>query len=126
MKNNWILQDAKIGLEYREEDFDDYGYGEGHSISIGDELEAPDRYGNVHTGVVIGIIRNLDGVPVCYKIWNTEHEDFDYIQAAGSIICDPCGSSQWALERIGYKKEADRSGDHGFYHNERTGDVILW
>ena len=126
MRNNWISQET----EWRDEfdginGFDDYGRGEDHSVSIGDEIEASDKSGMVHAGVVVGIIRSLDGDPVCYKVWDVEHDDFDYVQAADVNVCEPCGSSQWALERIGYRRyEATES--HGFYKNERTGDVIYW
>lgn len=125
MKNNWLQFYRICSAVSVEEDFDDYGSGEDHRISIGDELEASDKSGVVHAGVVVGIIRDINGCPVCYKVWDEEHDDFDYIQASDSIVCEPCGSSQWALERIGYKKKYE-AGEHGFYFNDRIKDVIFW
>lgn len=120
MKNNWLHPYTGCS-----DDYDDYGSGEDHNVSIGDELEALDKNGGVHAGVVVGIIRDINGVPVCYKVWDEDHEDFDYIQASDSVVCEPCGSSQWALERIGYEKGL-KAGEHGFYFNNQTGDVIFW
>lgn len=124
MKNNWILQEMWSSAKI-EDDYDDYGCGEDHEVSIGDEVESLDRAGNVHAGVVVGIIRDIDGVPVCYKIWDGERNGFDYIQGADSIVCEPCGSSQWALERIGYVR-FNHTDKRGYYLNNQTGDVIYW
>lgn len=126
MKNNWKLSSSAWGTAQLKNNFDDYGHGEYHSISIGDEIESSDKNGHTHYGVVVGIIRDINEVPVCYKIWDEEHCDFDYVQAMDSIVCEPCGSSQWALERIGYTKFCLVDDDMGFYQNERTGDVIYW
>lgn len=125
MKNNWVLHMTTLGSENLEDDFDDYGSGDSHSVSIGDEIEASDRDGNIHAGVVVGIIRDVNGAPVCYKIWDGEQDMFDYVQSSSGILCEPCGSSQWALGRIGYKRYT-RSNGHDFYHNGKTGDVIDW
>lgn len=126
MKNNWISQEVEWRDDYAGiSNFDDYGHGEHHSVSIGDEIEAFDRYGVIHSGVVVGIIRNLNGDPVCYKIWDDERDDFDYVQESDSIVCEPCGSSQWALERIGYRR-LNITSSHGYYENGQTGDVIYW
>lgn len=125
MINNWSLQEEVYGTISLECNFDDYGRGEDHKVSIGDEIESSDKNGNIHAGVVVGIIRNLNNDPVCYKIWDDGREDFDYVQVSDSIVCEPCGSSQWALERIGYTRYEFRGGI-GYYKNERTGDVIYW
>lgn len=126
MKNNWILLQEEVWKTAPyEDDFDDYGYGEDHSVSIGDEIESSDKDGKVHAGVVVGIIRDLDRNAVCYKIWDSERDDFDYVQASDSVVCEPCGSSQWALKRIGYTRHDGPDG-RWFYHNGQTGDVIYW
>lgn len=124
---NWKMEEAAWGSEPLAEDFDDYGRGEYHRISVGDEVEVSDQYGCTHSGVVLGIIRDINRVPVCYKIWDETHKTFDYVQASDSILCEPCGSSQWSLERIGYVRCAcDDEGWSGYYRNEQTGDVIYW
>lgn len=125
MKNNWVQPGRLHTMVPVEYDYDDYGSGDDHNISIGDEVESMDRSGTTHAGVVVGIIRDITGRPVCYKVWDEEHEDFDYIQASDSIVCEPCGSSLWALKRIGYEVGGKVAG-HGYYCNEKTKDVIYW
>lgn len=125
MSVNWKMDETTLCRETLAEDFDDYGRGEDHKVSIGDEVEATDKYGRTHAGVVVGIIRDINREPVCYKVWNEELDDFDYIQASDSIVCEPCGSSLWALKRIGYEVGGKVAG-HGYYCNEKTKDVIYW
>lgn len=125
MKNDWAFIKESWEEELLGNDFDDYGYGEDHDVSIGDEIESSDKSEMIHTGVVVGIIRDINGRPVCYKIWDGEQDRFDYVQASDSIVCEPCGSSQWALERIGYTRY-DGAYGHGLYQNDQTGDVIVW
>lgn len=125
MKNNWTFTKGSSDEYPPWNDFDDYGYGEDHNVSIGDEIESFDRSEMIHTGVVVGIIRDINGHPVCYKIWDGEQDCFDYVPSSGSIVCEPCGSSKWALERIGYTRHDEAYG-HGLYRNDQTGDVIVW
>jgi len=126
MSVNWKMDETALGRETFAEDFDDYGRGEDHKVSIGDEVEATDKYGRPHAGVVVGIIRDINREPVCYKVWNEELDDFDFIQASDNILCEPCGSSQWSLERIGYVQHGNDADRCWFYLNKRTGDVIYW
>lgn len=124
MSVNWKMSEKAWGVEPLAEDFDECGCGDGHRVFIGDEIEATDRQGCHHCGIVVGIIRDINGVPVCYKLWNDE-EYFDYVQAVDVTICEPCGSSEWSLTRIGYKRY-DGVSECGLYRNEQTGDVIYW
>lgn len=126
MSVNWKMDETALGRETFAEDFDDYGRGEDHKVSIGDEVEATDKYGRTHAGVVVGIIRDVNREPVCYKVWNEELDDLDFIQASDNILCEPCGSSQWSLERIGYVRYGSDADRCWFYLNKRTGDVIYW
>lgn len=125
MKNNWQLQRDTENKELTFEDYDDYGFGPDHPVSIGDEVEA-ERKDDVQFGVVVGIIRDYLGGAVCYKVWSSDKEgggQFDYIEASKVTLCEPCGSSKWSLERIGYKYLPDDSGGWYFY-NEQSGDAI--
>lgn len=126
MRNNWRLQLDGDNAEYIcHEDYDDYGYGASHPVSIGDEIECSlNDYPQY--GVVIGIIRDYTGRAACYKVWRQEGSRgcFDYIEASGVTLCEPCGSSEWSLGRIGYVfVETD---DGRYYHNPETKDVIMW
>lgn len=125
MVNNWVLQEDDRNGYLSALDYDDYGYGELHSVSIGDEIEA-DAGDYPQYGIVIGIIRNRIGDPVCYKVWRIEQGDgcFDYIEASKVTLCEPCGSSEWSLGRIGYKLIDSEEGCR--FINQSTGDVILW
>lgn len=119
MKNNWQLQQDVSNFDALSDDFDDYGYGESHEVSIGDEIESEEgEFGQY--GIVLGVIRNFYGEPVCYKVWRNEDKCFDYIQASRVTMCEPCGSSEWSLGRIGYQKLEN------CYYNEETGDRIIW
>ena len=60
MSVNWKMDETALGRETFAEDFDDYGRGEDHKVSIGDEVEATDKYGRTHAGVVVGIIRDIN------------------------------------------------------------------
>lgn len=125
MKNNWQLQPDDGNLDYTFSDFDDYGYGELHSVSIGDEIESD--FGDVtQYGVVIGIIRTLTGEAACFKVWRQEENggQFDYIEASKVTMCEPCGSSEWSLNRIGY--ETAGTEDAPYFYNPNTKDVIRW
>lgn len=125
MKNNWQLQRDTGNNELAAEDYDDYGYGWAHPVSIGDEIEA-ERGDDVQHGVVVGIIRNYRGSAVCYKVWRYEEEgggQFDYIESSTVTLCEPCGSSEWSLGRFGYRYVEDESGC-GYYYNEQIGDMI--
>lgn len=123
MKNNWQLQRDSANDEMILDDFDDYGYGETHDISIGDEIES-DLNDYQQFGIVVGIIRDYAGAPACYKVWRPEDRCFDYIQASQVTMHEACGSSEWSLERIGYQKSEEADG--GYYYNADTGDIILW
>lgn len=123
MQNNWQLQQDRANEDMILNDFDDYGYGETHDVSIGDEIES-DLNEYPQFGIVVGIIRDYTGAPACYKVWCTDNNGFDYIQAAQVTMHEACGSSEWSLSRIGYKKV--ETPDGGYYHNEKTGDKILW
>lgn len=123
MKNNWQLQQDAANNEMVLEDFDDYGYGETHDVSIGDEVES-DLNDYQQFGIVVGIIRDYTGSPACYKVWRTDDDCFDYIQAAQVTMHEACGSSEWSLGRIGYHKVETTGG--GYYYNAETGDKILW
>ena len=48
MSVNWKMDETALGRETFAEDFDDYGRGEDHKVSIGDEVEATDKYGRTH------------------------------------------------------------------------------
>lgn len=128
MKNNWILQADEDSVDTARGDYDDYGYGDTHPVSIGDEITVEDdRY--FQEGIVVGIIRNVYGIPVCYKVVSRTDENditgvFDYISASRVTICEPCGSAAWSIGRIGYNWEEDDVGGH--FVNKQTGDVILW
>lgn len=125
MKNNWQLQRDAENEEWIFEDYDDYGYGGDHPVSIGDEIES-DCEGYAQYGIVVGIVRNFRGDAVCYKVWRQEHDGgdgFDYIEASRVTMCEPCGSSEWSLGRIGYKFISCDGG--GYYYNEQTGDAIV-
>lgn len=126
MSVNWKMDESAWGREPLAEDFDDYGRGEDHKVSIGDEIEAVDKHWRTHAGVVVGIIRDINREPVCYKVWNEELNDFDFVQASDNILCEPCGSSQWSLERIGYARYGNDEEGRWFYLNKQTGDVIYW
>lgn len=126
MKNNWQLQHDEANADMVCEDYDDYGYGESHNVSIGDEIESDlndyDQY-----GIVVGIIRDRTGRAACYKVWRSENADgggFDYIEASKVTMCEPCGSSIWSLKRIGYKVAG--SIDNPYFYNPTTEDVIQW
>lgn len=128
MKNNWILQTDEDSIAVARRDFDDFGYGQSHPISIGDEIAAGDE-GCYQFGIVVGIIRNIYGVPVCYKVVSRMDESdtdgvFDYISPNKVTACDPCGSAAWSVGRIGYEWVED--GDSGHFYNKKTGDVIYW
>lgn len=125
MRNNWQLQRDDSNADMVRADYDDYGYGSHHAVSIGDEIEAGAE-DDPKFGVVVGVIRDNNGVPVCYKVWceldGTSF--FNYIQASEVTTCEPCGSSEWSLGRIGYTL-VDEDGESYFY-NPHTKDVILW
>lgn len=133
MNYNWALQNGGEGCF--PQDFNDYDYGENHKPSIGDEIEADNGY-YFSSGIVIGIIRNKAGVPVCYKVWSTSADNgndncsakdkaiYDYIQSKDVTLCEPCGSSKWSLSRIGYEWVDGDDADDGHYYNKETGDVI--
>lgn len=144
-KMNWIMQGAEKGWYLSGEDdphwedeydFDDWGYGEEYSVSIGDEIEGH-HHDHFMAGVVVGIIRNSHDDPVCYKVWTrtekyagAESGFFDYISVDDVTLAESCGSSERALARIGYEKveiPVDEDDDRiGYYINRDTGDVIAW
>lgn len=128
MKNNWVLRADEENLSAARRDYDDYGYGGMHPVSIGDEIVVDDEE-CFQAGVVVGIIRNIYGTPVCYKVVSMVCEDdevggFDYISPDKVTVCDPCGSASWSVGRIGYEWVEDDAG--GRFYNEKTGDVIYW
>lgn len=125
MKNNWQLQSDDSNFDYAISDFDDYGYGELHSVSIGDEIES-DLSDVTQYGIVVGIIRTMAGEAACFKVWRQDENEgcFDYIEASKVTMCEPCGSSKWSLERIGY--ETAGTEDAPYFYNPKTGDVIQW
>jgi len=61
MSVNWKMDETALGRETFAEDFDDYGRGEDHKVSIGDEVEATDKYGRTHAGVVVGDLAAVIG-----------------------------------------------------------------
>lgn len=125
MKNNWQLQRDTENEELTFEDYDDYGYGYDHPVSIGDEIEA-EREDGTQYGVVVGIIRDYQGGAVCYKVWRYNEDgggQFDYVEASKVTLCEPCGSSEWSLGRIGYHYVPNDDGG-GYYYNEQSGDTI--
>lgn len=136
MINQWILKCDDNNEELYCGNFDDYGYGFGHSPSIGDEIEASGTEDkDLQFGIVLDIIRNIYGDPVCYKVWRGTYDEnrklspdkgcFDYIRADMVSLCEPCGSSEWSLGRIGYKLQK-RRGNTVLY-NKKTKDVItVW
>lgn len=124
MQNNWQLQHDPQNKYLILEDYDDYGFGSDHPVSIGDEIEA-EHQDDVQYGIVIGIIRDYQGNAVCYKVWRHERDgrgQFDYIEASKVTLCEPCGSSEWSLRRIGYQYIQDKQG--GYYYNEQSKDVV--
>ena len=128
MRNNWILQADEENIATARKDFDDYGYGGTHPVSIGDEIIVVDEE-CPQLGIVVGIIRNIYGVPVCYKVVSRINEIdtvgvFDYISPDKVTACDPCGSASWSVGRVGYQWIEDVDG--GRFYNEKTGDVIYW
>lgn len=128
MKNNWILQaDPENGDGLYKRDFDDYGFGDTHPVSIGDEIEVDDD-AYYQSGTVVGIIRNAYGIPVCYKVICETDETyvFDYINPDKVAMCHPCGSADWSLARFGYRLIEDAEQNMTYYYNDATGDVIFW
>lgn len=134
MTNQWVLAQDDENEDLYFDNFDDYGYGYEHRPSIGDEIETEDSDSG-QFGIVLDIIRSISGDPVCYKVWRREYgEDdelsddkgcFDYIQADRIHLCEPCGSSQWSLSRIGYEL-LEENGVRVLY-NKKTKDVItVW
>ena len=128
MKNNWVLQADETNICSARNDFDDYGYGQYHPVSIGDEIIVDDE-DCFQSGIVVGIIRNIYGVPVCYKVvTRKDNEDtvgvFDYISPEKVTLCDPCGSAAWSVGRVGYLWIENDLG--GWFYNKTTGDVIFW
>lgn len=128
MKNNWVLQMSEENTATARRDFDDYGYGDKHPVSIGDEIIVDDEE-CFQGGVVVGIIRNVYGVPVCYKIVSRKDQSdtvgvFDYISPDKVTMCNPCGSAAWSVGRIGYEWVEDDVG--GRFYNKTTEDVIYW
>lgn len=128
MRNNWILQADEDNIAAARGDYDDYGYGGTHPVSIGDEIAVDDEE-CFQSGIVVGIIRNIYGVPVCYKVVSRADANdtvgvFDYISPDKITVCDPCGSASWSVSRIGYEWTEDDTG--GRFFNKLTGDVIFW
>lgn len=128
MKNNWVLQSSEENIAVARGDYDDYGYGRSHPVSIGDEIIVDDEE-SFQGGIVVGIIRNIYGVPVCYKVVHRTDEndvvgEFDYISPDKVTACEPCGSAAWSVGRVGYKWINDDTG--GYFRNKKTGDVIYW
>ena len=128
MKNNWVFQAEEDGFFAAGEDYDDYGYGSTHPVSIGDEIIVDDE-DRFQAGVVVGIIRNIYGAPVCYKIVSCRDENdlgdtFDYVSPSDITLCEPCGSAEWSLDRVGYKWT--ETEEEGFFYNKETKDVIPW
>ena len=126
MKNNWVLQADEENITTARMDFDDYGYGGTHPVSIGDEIVVDDEE-CFQCGIVVGIIRNTYGTPVCYKVVSRSNENdtvgaFDYISPEKVTVCDPCGSASWSVGRVGYQWEEA----HKYFRNKTTGDVIFW
>lgn len=124
MRNQWVLkpEQADAGAP-RFAVISDEGVGIGAEI----ESEITGQF-----GVVVGIIRSKDGVPVCYKVWCRATDEgnggcFDYIAADRVTLCEPCDSVQWSLERIGYRW-IDASGEAGtgYFYNMVTEDVVFW
>ena len=132
LKNNWVLQLNEENTNNAIYDFDDFGCGESHAPSIGDEVESVEDYdaGVIQYGIVLGIIRSRTGKPVCYKVWRwtgtgRNEGELDYIQASDITLCEPCGSAKWSLERIGYQLDEEDEDVTRFVHPV-TGDVIEW
>lgn len=128
MRNNWVLQDDEDNIATARGDYDDYGYGGMHPVSIGDEIVVDDEE-CFQGGIVVGIIRNIYGVPVCYKVVSRADANdtvgvFDYISPDKVSVCDPCGSASWSVSRIGY--EWIESENSGCFFNKLTEDVIYW
>lgn len=134
MKNQWVLMHDDENEDLYFDNFDDYGYGSEHSPSIGDEIETEEEDSG-QFGIVLDIVRNIYGAPVCYKVWRRGYDEngelsedkgcFDYVQADRIHLCEPCGSSEWSLGRIGYELR-EENGARVLY-NERTKDVIrVW
>lgn len=128
MRNNWILQADDDNIAAARRDFDDYGYGDTHPVSIGDEITVDDEE-CFQSGIVVGIVRNLYGTPVCYKVVTRMGEDdttgvFDYISPDKVTVCDPCGSAAWSVGRVGYELIDNENGVCFF--NKQTGDTIFW
>ena len=97
-------------------------------MSVGDEIVVDDEEFSQY-GIVVGIIRNVYGVPVCYKVVSRRDSNdtigvFDYISPEKVTVCDPCGSASWSVSRIGYEWTEDETG--GRFYNKVTGDVIFW
>ena len=95
-------------------------------VMLGDELEVRDQFG----GIVIGIIRDLDGRDVCYKLWVGSGEFSDtedritYVQASDVTLHESYGDSEESLKRIGYHLVEEESG-FSYFTNPDTGDVIV-
>lgn len=134
LNKNWVLNFTGTPPCFYGEDFDDYGHGVEHPISIGDEISAECR-DDPQYGIVVGIIRNIHDEPVCYKVVRIEDSGdtvgvFDYIQARDVTFYEPCGSSEWSLGRIGYTLVENEDNNEGIwqykFYNETTKDVIFW
>ena len=128
-KNNWKMTGFyPYDYEYSIGS-DEYTFR--HSVfdtNIGDEIES-DMGDEFHSGIVVGVIRNKLGRPVCFKVYNwaveRDGQHFDYIPIDDVTLSEPCGDVAWSLGRIGYKKRGGHSRPT-LYENKELKDVALY
>ncbi len=110
-------------------DEDDMGWGDciERGIEVGDEIEGEQINGLFHSGIVVGIIRDYDGRPVCYKIWSERGNEgfYDYIPGGEVTMHEMSGDAQWSLGRIGYELVEEEDG-FTYFKNTKDGDIIVW
>jgi len=144
MKNLWIplyrsgdniSRDYKTPKNTLDADFSEFPLW---NVEPGDEVEYAyiDEDGECDSGIVLDIIRNRFGAPVCFKIAYLDDTDgeavwnYDYIPCYRVLFYEKYGDITRSLERIGYKyieEGFDAEGEKiSYWKNEETGDVILW
>ena len=127
MDNHWILKQHSGDPPYSRGGFPFPVYP-CDRCAVGDEIES-EAFGQY--GVVLGVIRNRYGEPMCYKVWYQPEDKpdggcFDYIQDALVTCVERCADRDWSLGRCGYRYVEGKDGVCGYYLNKKTGDVIVW
>lgn len=117
----------ETGDEQSEFEWGDEGIHQ--TTDLGDYIETYYDDPHFQGGTVVGVIKNIYGDPVCYKVWTKRAglEMFDYISADRVYLSEPYGSVSGGLGAIGYKYvEDDASPYDGYFYNKKTGDKVFW